>query len=144
MIVVTPYIVRPVTDPTQLRLPTDGWQPPNDLERILLLRQSARASRSGTANQATPHIPGRRGLHGAMTEDSRTWCVIPACCSRVADPGRLRFDRPVPRPGVWRPMRYESDQSASDGGACPPTLYLAAAPADGDGQQAAAALDRLT
>lgn len=41
VIVVTPYIVKPVNDPNALRLPTDGWRPPTDIERILFLRQSA-------------------------------------------------------------------------------------------------------
>ena len=40
VIIVTPYIVRPVSDPTALRQPNDGYAPPNDLERILLLRQT--------------------------------------------------------------------------------------------------------
>ena len=57
VIVVTPYIVRPVVNPAVLRLPTDGWQPPNDLERILLLRQNARPG-----NGAAPHIPGSAGF----------------------------------------------------------------------------------
>ena len=39
VIVVTPYIVRPVSDPSALHLPSDGWRPPNDIERILELRQ---------------------------------------------------------------------------------------------------------
>ena len=42
VIVVTPYIVRPVASPALLEMPTDNNQPPNDLERILLLRQTAR------------------------------------------------------------------------------------------------------
>jgi pilus assembly protein CpaC len=58
VIVVTPYIVRPVSDPNALRLPTDGWQPPNDLERILLLRQSAR----GSTTPQSVHIPGNAGF----------------------------------------------------------------------------------
>lgn len=44
VIIVTPYIVRPVSDPTALRQPDDTYTPPNDLERILLLRQSGQAS----------------------------------------------------------------------------------------------------
>ena len=40
VIIVTPYIVRPVSDPTVLRQPDDTYTPPNDIERILLLRQS--------------------------------------------------------------------------------------------------------
>ncbi len=58
VIVVTPYIVRPVSDANALRLPTDGWAPPNDLERILLLRQSARNGASSTPT----HIPGDAGF----------------------------------------------------------------------------------
>jgi pilus assembly protein CpaC len=59
VIVVTPYLVRGVSDPAQMKLPTDNWKPPNDLERILLLRQSAR---DGTQTAATPHIPGDAGF----------------------------------------------------------------------------------
>jgi pilus assembly protein CpaC len=59
VIVVTPYLVTGVADPSHLKLPTDDWKPPSDLERILLLRQSARAS--GTP-AAAPHIPGDAGF----------------------------------------------------------------------------------
>ena len=58
VIVVTPYLVKPVSDPNALRLPTDGWQPPNDLERLLLLRQSARSSTS----PSSAHISGDAGF----------------------------------------------------------------------------------
>jgi pilus assembly protein CpaC len=34
VIIVTPYLVKPVDDPNRLRLPTDGITIPNDLERI--------------------------------------------------------------------------------------------------------------
>jgi pilus assembly protein CpaC len=59
VIVITPYLVRGVNDPAQMKLPTDGWKPPNDLERLLLLRQSARG---GTQAAAMPHIPGDAGF----------------------------------------------------------------------------------
>ena len=63
VIVVTPYIVRPVSDPKALSLPTDGWQPPSDLERILLMRQSALPKGGAdAASQAPPHIPGGAGF----------------------------------------------------------------------------------
>ena len=42
VIVVTPYIVRPVSNPNALRLPTDGYKPPSDMERLLLMRQVAK------------------------------------------------------------------------------------------------------
>ena len=42
VIVVTPYIVRPVSNPSALRLPTDGYTPPPEIERLLLMRQVAK------------------------------------------------------------------------------------------------------
>jgi pilus assembly protein CpaC len=63
VIVVTPYLVRPVSDATALRLPTDDWQAPNDLERILLLRQSARPPTETEATSvSTRRIPGTAGF----------------------------------------------------------------------------------
>jgi pilus assembly protein CpaC len=41
VIVVTPYIVKPAQSPASFILPTDNNDAPNDLERILLLRQVA-------------------------------------------------------------------------------------------------------
>ena len=57
VIIVTPYIMRPVNDPTALRLPTDGFRPPNDLERLLLLRQTG----IGSA-EAGERVPGQAGF----------------------------------------------------------------------------------
>ena len=41
VIIVTPYIVRPVTNTADLHLPTDGYSPPSDLQRLLFMRQVA-------------------------------------------------------------------------------------------------------
>jgi pilus assembly protein CpaC len=41
VVLVTPYIVRPVSDPSALQLPGEKYQPPSDLQRILLLREAA-------------------------------------------------------------------------------------------------------
>jgi pilus assembly protein CpaC len=57
VIIVTPYIMRPVNDPTALRLSTDGFRVPNDLERLLLLRQTGIGS--ATAGE---HVPGQAGF----------------------------------------------------------------------------------
>lgn len=63
VIVVTPYLVRPVSDPTTLRLPTDGWQAPSDIERILLLRQTARTpDQTPLPNILPSRIPGQAGF----------------------------------------------------------------------------------
>ena len=40
VITVTPYLVNPVSNSGVLAEPDDGWTPPNDLQRILLLRDS--------------------------------------------------------------------------------------------------------
>ena len=41
VIIVTPYLVKPAPSPDELRLPTDGFKPATDLDRILLGRQMA-------------------------------------------------------------------------------------------------------
>ncbi len=55
VITVTPYLVNPVDHPGLLASPDDGWTPPNDLQRLLLLHDS------GT-QQATSIIPGDAGF----------------------------------------------------------------------------------
>jgi pilus assembly protein CpaC len=57
VILVTPYIVRPTSNPAALHTPADSWRPPNDLERILLLRQSGRTPATQVA-----HINGDAGF----------------------------------------------------------------------------------
>ncbi len=42
VIIVTPYLVRPVSDPRQMAAPTDGFRPAVDLDRVLFQRQIAR------------------------------------------------------------------------------------------------------
>jgi pilus assembly protein CpaC len=58
VIIVTPYITRPVNDPSSLRLPTDGFHPPSDLERLLLLRQVGGSS----PNRIAQRLPGQAGF----------------------------------------------------------------------------------
>jgi pilus assembly protein CpaC len=58
VIIVTPYITRPVSDPSALRAPTDGFRPPTDLERLLMLRQVGR----GTATHLAQRLPGQAGF----------------------------------------------------------------------------------
>ena len=60
VIMVTPYLVQPANSPASLSSPDDGWRPPNDLERILLLRQKARGDTSNAI--ARPSIPGDAGF----------------------------------------------------------------------------------
>ena len=48
VILVTPYLVRPVSVASTLRTPMDGFEPANDADRILLLRQRARGADGDT------------------------------------------------------------------------------------------------
>ena len=69
MIIVTPYLVEPVSD-HEIVLPTDGYQSPNDAQRLLLNQQSDGVS-GGTrpkptiapsppaADQSGPTAPAR-------------------------------------------------------------------------------------
>ncbi len=58
VIIVTPYIVRPVSDPAALATPLDGNPLPNDFERLLLLRQTGRVPAAGaTAGLASARRP---------------------------------------------------------------------------------------
>jgi pilus assembly protein CpaC len=52
MIVVTPYLVKPVSD-SEIKLPTDGLHTPNDLERVLLGKVT---SNSGDQTRPMPTI----------------------------------------------------------------------------------------
>ena len=60
VILVTPYLVQPVSNESALARPDDGWKPPNDLERILLLRQKARGDVANVAIRRT--VPGDAGF----------------------------------------------------------------------------------
>ena len=42
--------------------PTDGWQAPNDIERILLLRQTGIPASGSAGPSQVPHIPGNAGF----------------------------------------------------------------------------------
>jgi pilus assembly protein CpaC len=72
VIVVTPYIVRPVGSPNQLHLPTDDFVPAGDFDRVFLMRQRARGtgpnmvvapSEAALASAARPNdVPANAGF----------------------------------------------------------------------------------
>lgn len=57
VILVTPYVVRPLDDPAALHVPGEGFRAPSDFERILLLRQ-----RGETASASPRRVPGQAGF----------------------------------------------------------------------------------
>lgn len=64
VIVITPYVVKPVNEPSQLRLPTDGFVPAGDADRVLMLRQRAQGTAPATvvapSTAALASTPGGR------------------------------------------------------------------------------------
>jgi pilus assembly protein CpaC len=57
VIVVTPFVVRPVNDPSALHLPTDGYTVPRPADRLLFMHQV------GQGQPEVPmHIPGAAGF----------------------------------------------------------------------------------
>jgi len=66
VIIVTPYIVSGVEDPTELALPTDGLEYGNDFERIFLgalYKSSKTAGRTGKPGENVDYIDGTVGLN---------------------------------------------------------------------------------
>ncbi len=57
VIMVTPYVVGPVSTTAALHVPGENYRAPNDLERILLLRQGGTATRASDTR-----IPGQAGF----------------------------------------------------------------------------------
>ena len=55
VVLVTPYIVKPVNNANKLHTPIDHWRPPNQLQRIFLFQNNG-----STRVQAT--IPGQAGF----------------------------------------------------------------------------------
>jgi pilus assembly protein CpaC len=67
VIVVTPYIVNPVGSPDRIRLPTDGFVPAGDVERVLLMRQRAFGTGPGTVIAPSAAALGPSAQAGAGT-----------------------------------------------------------------------------
>ncbi len=57
VILVTPYIVKPVDDPSQVATPLDGYAPASDFERILLGRLSGETPKLPDSEKLEPNSP---------------------------------------------------------------------------------------
>ena len=62
VIVVTPYLVEPTANPAAIKLPTDGYKAPNDIERMLWLRQQGEPSATAALPSSVARIPGSAGF----------------------------------------------------------------------------------
>ncbi|MGH7076164.1 MAG: type II and III secretion system protein family protein [Stellaceae bacterium] len=66
IIVVTPYIVRPIDNPSSIRLPTDAWRPATDMERVLF--GEIQGTPHNAANPGGAHAPHLLGAAGFEVE----------------------------------------------------------------------------
>ncbi|HET9629497.1 MAG TPA: secretion system protein, partial [Novosphingobium sp.] len=102
VIVVTPYLVNPV-DANAIKLPTDGYQAPNDVQRIFGNMQSdgrsgrdrPKPSEAPASQQATPPAPKVGDASPAGSRD------LPALASAApeAKPGKAAKADPSAQPG---------------------------------------------
>lgn len=68
VIIITPYLVKPVNAPSDIALPTDGQRSPNDAERVLLGRMGAGSVDPRPVATMAPPVQGRpvAGAHAAV------------------------------------------------------------------------------
>ena len=99
MIIVTPYIVRPVNNVAALHLPSDGYKAPTDLERLLLMRQVAEDK--PPCRCAFPAMPASSFSEADMSRSMTlrfaavaSLVVLAGCDSRMI---------PYLRTDVWQP-----------------------------------------
>ncbi|MET4896332.1 type II and III secretion system protein family protein [Sphingomonadaceae bacterium jetA1] len=59
VIIITPYLVKPVSSPAAIALPTDGERAPNDAERVLLGRMGAGSGEPRPVPTMAPAVQGR-------------------------------------------------------------------------------------
>ncbi len=86
MIVITPYLVRPVSE-DQIHLPTDGYDSPNDLERIFLNKTSSDKGNNRPIPTVAPNAPAGPDF-GAVSEASPPLPKKPmAKTAQVSAPG---------------------------------------------------------
>ena len=65
VVVVTPYLVRPVSNPSQIALPTDGYRNPDEAQRLLI--GQGNAGRSGEQRPVPTVAPARTVAPGITT-----------------------------------------------------------------------------
>lgn len=96
VIIITPYLVKPVNSPSQIALPTDGYRAPDDADRILLGTLSRGGGGPRPVPVAVPGGPAPAPVIGAEASVPAT----PRRDAPVADPRATpRKKGAVPAPG---------------------------------------------
>ena len=101
IIVITPYLVRPV-NASEIRMPTDGYQAPSDLERVLLGRiVGGNSGRPGTERP----VPTMAPPAGAVPAIGAVAPAGPGEPAPAAPPPQPIAPAPRPAPVPTRPSR---------------------------------------
>lgn len=100
VIIITPYLVKPVNSPSDIALPTDGQRSPNDAERVLLGRVAAGSSAPRPVPTLAPPSQGQP-MAGALAPVTATGTrQVPARAARAARaPRAARTGKSAPMPG---------------------------------------------
>ncbi len=88
VIIITPYLVKPVNSPSQIALPHDGYRAPNDGERILLGELSSSNNGPRPVPVMVPGVAGASPTIGATAP-------VPVGGSTAAAPAYPRRDTPA-------------------------------------------------
>jgi len=79
VIIVTPYLVRPVSNPSQIALPTDGYRHPDEAQRLLIGQDNAGVT--GEQRPVPAAVPA-----GTVAPGIITGAASPAAPSRLPPP----------------------------------------------------------
>ncbi len=88
VIIITPYLVKPVNSPSQIAMPHDGYRAPNDGERILLGELSSSNNGPRPVPVMVPGVAGASPTIGAAAP-------VPVGGSTAAAPAYPRRDTPA-------------------------------------------------
>ena len=80
VIVVTPYLVRPVSNPAQIALPTDGYRNPDEAQRLLVGRDNA--GRTGEQRPGATLAPARTVAPGVSVGAATPAAPAPSAPTR--------------------------------------------------------------
>jgi pilus assembly protein CpaC len=99
VIIVTPYLVRPVSNPNQIALPTDGFRSPDEAQRLLIGQDNA--GRTGEQRPGATVAPARTVTPGVGTVGSASPVApTPAPPAREVSAAAAA---PPPRPAAAQP-----------------------------------------
>jgi len=98
VIIITPYLVKPVSSPSDIALPTDGQRAPNDAERVLLGQIGAATNQPRPVPTMAAPVQGRptAGAAAPVPVTSAPVTSVPVAPARTTPPAAARKGAPTP------------------------------------------------